>query len=157
MFCPRYELAMNELFIYVNSILHPAKLQKGSQLAMLNAFTLILCCQLAGELMVTATGLPIPGPVCGMALMFAGLIVRGGVPEDLGKAADALLGNLSLLFIPAGVGVMLHLQLMSNEALPITLALVLSTLITIAVTALMMQWLGRWSGRGGESKDSGDA
>jgi holin-like protein len=156
MFGPRYELAMNKLFIYVNSIRHPAKLQKGAQLAMLNAFTLILCCQLAGELMVTAAGLPIPGPVCGMALMFAGLIVRGGVPEDLGKAADVLLGNLSLLFIPAGVGVMLHLQLMSDEALPITLALVLSTLITIAVTALMMQWLGRW-GRGGEGKDRGDA
>lgn len=112
---------------------------------MLNAFTLILCCQLAGELMVTALGLPIPGPVCGMALMFAGLIIRGGVPEKLGEASDALLSNLSLLFIPAGVGVMLHLQFMTDEALPITLALVLSTVITIAVTAAMMQWLGRWT------------
>ncbi|MBX2806824.1 MAG: CidA/LrgA family protein [Hyphomicrobiales bacterium] len=123
---------------------------------MLNAFTLILCCQLAGELIVTASGLPIPGPVCGMALMFTGLIVRGGVPDNLGMASDALLSNLSLLFIPAGVGVMLHLQLMSNEALPITVALVLSTLITIAVTAAMMQWLGRRTGQG-EDKGRGDA
>lgn len=124
---------------------------------MLNAFTLILCCQLAGELIVTASGLPIPGPVCGMALMFAGLIIRGDLPEDLGKASDALLGNLSLLFIPAGVGVMLHLQFMSDEALPISLALILSTLITIAVTAMMMQWLGRWTRRDGGGRDRENA
>jgi putative effector of murein hydrolase LrgA (UPF0299 family) len=111
---------------------------------MLNALTLILCCQLAGELLVTATGLPIPGPVGGMALLFIGLIVRGNTPDNLGAVADTLLKNLSLLFIPAGVGVMLHLQLMSSEALPISIALVGSTLVTIAVTSLMMQWAIRW-------------
>jgi holin-like protein len=110
---------------------------------MLNALTLILCCQLAGELLVTATGLPIPGPVCGMLLMLAGLIVRGGIPDDIAAVADTLLGNLSLLFIPAGVGVMLHLQLIEAEIVPISVALIASTLLTIAVTALMMQWLNR--------------
>lgn len=123
---------------------------------MLNAFTLILCCQLAGELIVTASGVPVPGPVCGMALMFGGLILRGGIPDELAKASDALLGSLSLLFIPAGVGVMLHLQLMSTEALPISLAIILSTLITIAVTGTMMQWLNRRTGRS-EARDRGDA
>jgi holin-like protein len=110
---------------------------------MLNALTLILCCQLVGELLVTATGLPIPGPVCGMLLMLAGLIVRGGIPGDIAAVADTLLGNLSLLFIPAGVGVMLHLQLIEAEIVPISVALIASTLLTIAVTALMMQWLNR--------------
>ncbi len=110
---------------------------------MLNALTLIFCCQLAGESLVTATALPIPGPVCGMALMFAGLLVRGGIPEDLGRVGDALLGNLSLLFVPAGVGVMLHLGLLRAEFLPISVALIGSTLITIAVTAALMQWLNR--------------
>jgi holin-like protein len=120
---------------------------------MLNALTLILCCQLAGELLVTASGLPVPGPVCGMALLFAGLIVRGGIPADLAAVGDALLGNLSLLFIPAGVGVMLHLKLIEAEIVPISIALVSSTLATIAVTALMMQWFNRRAGRnsgGGE-------
>ena len=112
---------------------------------MLNAITLILCCQLAGELLVTASGLPVPGPVCGMALMFAGLIIRGGIPNDLANVADVLLGNLSLLFIPAGVGVMLHLGLMQAEIIPIGVALIVSTLLTIAVTALMMQWFNRHS------------
>lgn len=110
---------------------------------MLNALTLIFCCQLAGESLVTVAALPIPGPVCGMALLFAGLLIRGGIPDDLAKVGDALLGNLSLLFVPAGVGVMLHLRLMEAEILPISVALVGSTLITIAVTATLMQWLNR--------------
>ncbi|MGF1621799.1 MAG: CidA/LrgA family protein [Rhodomicrobiaceae bacterium] len=120
---------------------------------MLNALTLILCCQLAGELLVTATGLPIPGPVCGMALMFAGLLLKGGIPDDLANVADTLLGNLSLLFIPAGVGVMLHLPLMGAEILPISVALIVSTLITVAVTALLMQWLNRSAGGTDKARD----
>jgi holin-like protein len=110
---------------------------------MLNALTLIFCCQLAGESLARAAALPIPGPVCGMALLFAGLLLRGGVPDDLAEVGDALLSNLSLLFVPAGVGVMLHLRLMEAEILPISVALVGSTLMTIAVTALLMHWLNR--------------
>jgi len=116
---------------------------------MLFYVTLIFVCQLVGEATVLATGLPVPGPVCGMVLMFLGLVVRGGLPEDLAKVGDALLGNLSLLFVPAGVGVMLHAGLIVREWLPITVALVASTLITIAVTALVMSWLGRGSASGG--------
>jgi holin-like protein len=111
--------------------------------AMLNYLTLIFGCQLAGELIVAATGLPLPGPVCGMALLFLGLLVKGGIPADLARVGDALLGNLSLLFVPAGVGVMLHANLIAREWLPISVALVLSTGLTIAVTAALMAWLNR--------------
>jgi holin-like protein len=109
---------------------------------MLNYLTLILCCQLAGELVVAATHLPIPGPVCGMALLFSGLVIKGGLPDELAGVADALLGNLSLLFVPAGVGVMLHAGLLGRDWLPIAVALVVSTLIAVAVTALVMQRIG---------------
>jgi len=116
---------------------------------MLFHVTLIFVCQLAGEALVLATGLPVPGPVCGMVLMFLGLVIRGRLPEELAKVGDALLGNLSLLFVPAGVGVMLHAGLIMREWLPITVALVGSTLITIAVTALVMVRLGGGTARGG--------
>jgi holin-like protein len=112
---------------------------------MLNYLTVILCCQLAGELLVTAAKIPVPGPVCGMALLFAGLVIRGGIPSDLARMADTLLSNLSLMFVPAGVGVMLHLKLMQADLLPISVALVISTLLTIAVTALLMQWFNKRS------------
>ena len=108
---------------------------------MLSYLTVIFGCQLAGELLVSALGLPVPGPVCGMALLFIGLVVRGSLPRDLAAVGSSLLDNLSLLFIPAGVGVMLHAPLLSRDWLPLTVALVASTAVTIAVTALAMAWL----------------
>jgi holin-like protein len=108
---------------------------------MLGFLTLLLSCQLAGELAVAATGLPIPGPVCGMALLFIGLLVFG-LPEELAKLGETLLSNLSLLFVPAGVGVMLHARLMAQDWLPIAAALIISTLATVIVTALVMQVFG---------------
>ena len=109
---------------------------------MLGYLTLIFSCQLAGELVVGALGLSLPGPVLGMLILFAWLLWRG-LPEDLARVADALLGHLSLLFVPAGVGVMVHLGLLGADWLPITGALVVSTALTVAVTGLVMAWLGR--------------
>ena len=118
---------------------------------MLDSLALLFVCQLAGELIVAATGLPLPGPVCGMALLFAGLLVRRRLPEELGRVSDGLLSNLSLLFVPAGVGVMLHGGLIARDWLPISVALVASTAITIAVSALVMVWLNRRATSGGRA------
>lgn len=114
---------------------------------MLEALTIILACQLVGELIVVGTGMPLPGPVVGMVLLFVGLLLRGGIPETLGRVAGSLLDNLSLLFVPAGVGVMTHLSLLESEWLPISASLVVSTLLTIAVTGLVMTLLVRLHGR----------
>lgn len=113
---------------------------------MLSCLTLIFCCQLAGEVTTRTTGIPIPGPVVGMVLLFCFLLVRGGIPENLAKTADGLLSNLSLLFVPAGVGVMLHANLLGKDWLAIGLALILSTALTIIVTALLMAWLRPMAG-----------
>lgn len=117
----------------------------------LEYIALLLLCQLTGEVFVVWTNLPVPGPVLGMILMFVGLVVRGGVPEGLGRIADGLLSYLSLLFVPAGVGVMLHIAMLRGEWLAISVALVLSTVLTVATTGLLMTALMRWKGRqGGE-------
>jgi holin-like protein len=110
---------------------------------MLNHLTLIFACQLAGETLTRAFETPLPGPVIGMVLLFTYCALRGGVPDDLASVGDTLLKNLSLLFVPAGVGVMAYGALFAQEALPIILSLVGSTLITIAVTGLVMQRLNR--------------
>jgi putative effector of murein hydrolase LrgA (UPF0299 family) len=112
----------------------------------LGFLTILLVCQLAGEVIVAATGLPVPGPVLGMALLFAGLAVHGKVPDGLQATAGGLLQHLSLLFVPAGVGVMVHLPLLADQAGPIAAALVGSTVLTIIVTALIVQWLARPAG-----------
>ncbi len=113
---------------------------------LLNYLTLIFACQLAGETIVRAVGLLLPGPVIGMVILFAFLVVRRcikseEIPRDLARVADTLLANLSLLFVPAGVGIMVHLGLLKTDLLPLGTALIVSTVLTIAVTALLMQWL----------------
>lgn len=108
---------------------------------MLAALTVLLVYQLVGEVVVVASGLPVPGPVVGMALLFVSLLVRGTVTDDLRDTANGLLRHLSLLFVPAGVGVMAHLHRLTSEWLPISVSLVFSTLLTIAVTALVMRAL----------------
>ena len=122
---------------------------------MLGYLTLILVCQLIGETFVVWTGLPVPGPVVGMVLLFAGLVVRGGLPDDLAKVSDTLLTHLSLLFVPAGVGVMLHAGLLGEEWLAISSALVVSTLLTIAVTATAMVAFNRYRGGAQGSGENG--
>ena len=110
---------------------------------MLGAITGLLACQLAGEVLVRLSGVPVPGPVAGMALLFVVLLVRGGVPEGLERVTRGLLGHLALLFVPASVGVMVHLGTIGHEALPILGALVGGTAVTMVVTGWVMQGLSR--------------
>ena len=111
----------------------------------LKYIALLLSCQLFGEISVVWSGLPVPGPVVGMVLLFVGLVLHGGVTDGLGRLVDGLLSHLSLLFVPAGVGVMLHITMLREEWQAISVALVLSTVLTIAVTGLLMTVLIRWA------------
>lgn len=123
---------------------------------MLGFFALLLTCQLAGEAIARTAGVPLPGPVIGMVLLFTGLVVRGDIPADLQAVARGLLDHLALLFVPAGVGVMLHLALVADEWRPIAAALIGSTLLTVAVTAVVMRALLRVTGGGGsEAREPG--
>ena len=110
---------------------------------MIGAITLLLVFQLFGEVLAQSLNLPIPGPVIGMALLFMTLTARGGPSTDLRNTAQGLLQHLSLLFVPAGTGVMLHFQRVSDEWLPLLVSLVASTAITITVTALVLRWLSQ--------------
>ena len=118
-------------------------------------FTVLLACQLAGEVLSLTFHLPIPGPVIGMVILFCGLAIHGRVPDALSAVTGELLSNLSLLFVPAGVGVMLHAQLLADNWLPLSAALLLSTVIVLAVTGALMQWMVRWTERRSERKGAG--
>lgn len=114
--------------------------------------TLLLSYQLIGEICVLWSGLPIPGPVLGMALLFFTLLIRGGSTAALDLSSDSLLSHLSLLFVPAGVGMVVHLDQLTHEWLPITIALLLSTLITMVSTAAIMLAVTRLLSRGSKPK-----
>ena len=114
---------------------------------MLAALTWLLLYQLTGEILVHVLDIPVPGPVIGMALLFLTLVIRGygerPIPRALQQTANTLLQHLSLLFVPAGTGVMLYLQLIMDEWLPISVALIISTIGGMTVTALIMRALTR--------------
>lgn len=108
---------------------------------MINTFAVLLVFQTMGEGLAYALSLPIPGPVIGMLLLFSYLILNRRVVHRLAPTSLELLKHLALLFVPAGVGIMVHAQRIAAEWLPILVALVASTVVSIAVTATVVRWL----------------
>ena len=106
---------------------------------MLASLALLLGYQLAGEIIARTLSLPIPGPVIGMLLLLVTLIIRGQAPEPLKRLSHDLLQHLALLFVPAGVGIIAHFQLIRAEWVSLTLALVVSLIVTLTVTGLSMK------------------
>ncbi len=118
---------------------------------MLSALTLLLIFQLLGEVIARGLALPVPGPVLGMLFLFAALLIKGGPDKELQGTSQTLLQHLSLLFVPAGTGIMVHLHRVADEWLPLLLSLLISTLATLVVTALVMKLCQRAPSTGGVS------
>jgi len=113
---------------------------------MLGALTLILFCQLVGEVIAKLANLPIPGPVLGMVLLFCLLLVfKEKMPEEVDHTGGFLLRYLALLFVPAGVGVISNLELLAKSWAPITGVVLIGTCVTIAVSGSVMQFVNRHS------------
>lgn len=113
--------------------------------------SVLLACQFAGELLARGLEVPIPGPVLGMVILLGGLGIRGKVPASLRMTGEGLLNHLTLLFVPAGVGLMVHARLIGLDLLPIAVTLVGSTALTLAVTGWVLERLQRRQRPGGES------
>ncbi len=108
---------------------------------MIKALTILVVCQLIGEVIAQASGLPLPGPVIGLMLLLVALAVTGGPDRELEATSRGLLQHLILLFVPAGVGIITQIDVLKRDWLPIVAALFVSTTLTLLVTALVMQWL----------------
>jgi putative effector of murein hydrolase LrgA (UPF0299 family) len=111
---------------------------------MIASLSIILICQLIGEVIVRGLRLPLPGPVIGMALLFTLLMLRdrftglarGPLRDDAVEGtAKGMLAHLSLLFVPAGVGVVQNLDLLAQRGVAIALVLAASVVVTLLVTA----------------------
>ena len=100
----------------------------------------LLLAQSAGELLARGLHLPLPGPVLGLLILLVTLRWNA-VRAPVGAAADVLLGHLSLLFVPVGVGVITQLDVLAHYGLRLAVVLVLSTWIGMAVSALVLRRL----------------
>lgn len=131
---------------------------------MIVSLTIILLCQLLGEVVARGLSWPLPGPVLGMLFLFVFLGVRDRirikVPE-FGRALDStgkgLLAHLSLLFIPASVGVIQRLDVLADYGVGLGVALVISTFVTLIVTVVTFVVVSRLSGSSMEATGEGKA
>jgi len=104
---------------------------------MVRGLLVLLVCQLVGEFLVTALGVPVPGAVVGMVILLLALRVRRpSSKSSVVQTADSLLNHLQLLFIPAGAGVVAYLPLIADAWLPILGGLVLGWLAALLITAV---------------------
>ena len=112
-------------------------------MVILNGMAILLFCQLLGEVIVRLFNWPIPGPVLGMLLLLGVLMLRKRSSHDLDLTADGLLKYLALLFVPAGIGVMVYLDMIGKAWIVIAVTLMSSIIVTLVVTGVTMQWMLR--------------
>lgn len=124
---------------------------------MLQGIAALLICQLAGEAVARGLNVPMPGPVIGLLLLLGwflldaarGRLSPATVSETAtGRTANGLLQNLSILFVPAAVGVVDQLGILGGHWLALSLALVVSTFLSLVVTVLVFAAAARWMKRG---------
>ena len=96
-----------------------------------------------GELAVYFTGIPVPSSIIGMLLLTLALKLDIVKLAWVDKVASFLVHNLGFFFVPAGVGLMKCLGLLTQQWLPIVGASIGSTIVIIAVTGQVHQVVRR--------------
>jgi holin-like protein len=124
---------------------------------MIASLSLILLCQLAGEVIVRGLALPMPGPVVGLLFLLLlllardrfAVLARGPLRQDGAESASrGLLANMSLLFVPAGVGAVQKLGLLAEHGIAISAVLAVSVVVTLLATVATFLATSRLMARG---------
>jgi holin-like protein len=118
---------------------------------MIKGIALLLLFQLIGESIVFSTGIPLPGPVVGLVLLFAAMqfckTMGFGLFAEAEAAADGFLANLGLLFVPAGVGIVALWSELQSQAGILLAIVVASAILTLAATVWTFIAVQRLMGR----------
>jgi len=115
---------------------------------MLNSIFTIFLFQLVGEFIQKFFEISIPGPVIGLILLLTVLLIKNkysnsptNLENDLMRSCQSLINYLPLLFIPVGVGVVMHLSLLEENLISVISIIILGTLLTLALTGFIMEKL----------------
>jgi len=112
---------------------------------MLHAMLLLIGLQLLGDMLAASASVPVPGMVIGLVLLLGVLWLRGRlleakdpIPGALENMAKGLHEHLGLLFVPAGAGIIAHTEDLAANGIGLIAAVLFSTAVTMAVTALVV-------------------
>jgi holin-like protein len=114
---------------------------------LLKQFSIILSIYFLGELIQKYTGLPIPGNVLGMLMLFFGLNTGVIKLNMISKISDFLLENLAFFFLPAGISLITCFALLQGKLTAILAVSLISTIVTLTVTGLTVELVKRFLGR----------
>lgn len=113
---------------------------------MIPHLTLLLVLQLCGEAAARGLSLPVPGPILGLLLLLGLFALRPGLAEAIRPTNAGLLGYMSLLFVPACVGIVGHLDLLAGQGAALLVTLVVSTLLALLAAAAAFAGVARLTG-----------
>jgi len=105
---------------------------------MLEAIARVIVWLGLGEVLTRLGLVPVPGAVIGLVLLYLDLLWRQTLTDDLGRLADGMLALFGLLFVPAGVGVVAHADVLRAEFVPILAAILGGTVVTLLATIMSL-------------------
>lgn len=104
--------------------------------------------------------LTIPGPVIGLIFLLLSLVLLRQsksvfikkTKEEISQTSNYITGYLSLLFVPIGVGVVMHLSYLEQNFIPVLGVIFISTILTIAFTAVLMEKINNYQKKNARKK-----
>ena len=117
---------------------------------LLQGLAILLALQWFSTEVIALLGIPFPPPLLGMLILTA-LLCTGVIKENyIEDICTALIDKMALLFLPAGVSMILYLDVIKAELLPISLTVLISSVIILCSTALVLEMLLRKKEKGGQ-------
>lgn len=107
----------------------------------LQQLLLILAFTFLGKSLQVVFHLPVPGSVLGMVFLFIALCTGIIKEKQLALVGDYLIENLSILFLPAGVGLMLYLDMIKDSFAAVLFILLATFVVSIFVVGRISQWI----------------
>ena len=113
----------------------------------LKQLAIILAISLAGEMLSSVLPLPIPASIYGIVILFTLLVSRVLHVDDIRETSSFLIAFMSMLFIPAGVGLMTSFPLLAENLLAYVVITAVSTVVVMVVTGRAAQAVIRREGK----------
>jgi len=107
---------------------------------MVGAISLLFVCEFVGDVVARVLGLPLPGSVLGMVILLLWLASLKRERETLSQVTSWLTAHLSVMFVPAAVGLVAQGPVLSRYGIGLVVATTVSTLLTLVVTVLVFHW-----------------
>ncbi len=104
-------------------------------------FMYILLFSIVGEFLSTGLNLPLPGSIIGMVLLFLALKFKLIRLRQIYDAGQFMIENMTILFLPAGVGIMSHWDAIAKYWWQIIVITLLAIVVNFAVIGFVTQFI----------------